>query len=90
MILPVMCSASTVTHTSDGIITQITATCPGVQGPKIQVWRESPNQYFKVVPDIPMDTTVCNKSMEILFNLLLADNESFEMHFKSGGPTNYA
>ena len=52
--------------TCDGIITQFTigglVIPDGTQDPKIQIWRECPNQsgvYFKPVPDIPADVSVC-------------------------------
>ena len=51
--------------TCDGIITRYTVggvTSNGTKEPKIQIWRESPNQcgaYFKLAKDIAADVRVC-------------------------------
>lgn len=56
--------------TCDGVITQFTVGGrgrPGLQDPKIQVWRKCLNQpgtYFKPVPDIAVNATVCNTSAD--------------------------
>ena len=58
--------------TCHGIITQFTVgggQRPGLQDPRIQVWRECSNQpgtYFKPVPDIAVNATVCNGSVKML------------------------
>jgi hypothetical protein len=72
-------SSSTVTRlipdlkfTCDGIITELTVGGrgrPGSQDPKIQVWREYMNQpgtYFKPVPDVAVNATVCSGSVNML------------------------
>ena len=41
----------------------------GVQDPKIQIWRESQSQcgaYFKPVPDIALNGSVCNGGMSVV------------------------
>lgn len=59
----------------DGIITQFMvggAARNGEQDPKIQIWRENPNQcgaYFKVVPDIAITETVCINMMPLMTGL---------------------
>ena len=59
--------------TCDGIITRYTIggarNNDGTQAPKIQIWRESPDQcgeYFKTDPDIAADNSVCNGGAKIL------------------------
>ena len=59
--------------TCHGIITQFTiggSLRPGLQDPMIQVWRECTNQppgtYFKPVPDIVVNETVCSGNVATL------------------------
>ena len=59
---------------------------PGSKDPMIQVWRECTNQpgtYFKPVPDIAMNATVCSGSINMLsmgvFQCTLKENFRVEV-----------